>query len=468
MKKTWLIGIAVFAFVGWLAYVVWGLVAGFDISTRWVAFGLTILIALAMIALLILRCACAHGGRRQLGPSPGGIAAGATLGLLTIVPLGVFSFLGMQLQDPAEFARVLRRLMWTLGVLGGLVVFILIFFGIIVCLRGRHHDEDNDPLPPAPVRRKPDPWMYSQEWAKATGATVTWDNPSVTVWDPATLQEESRFDVVAGRPYKLLVEVQNGSTAAPVQEPCVGATLTAYVKEFGVGGVFETWIVPPQAPISLPPMAATGPGSVVTVEIDWTASSTGHKCLVFLIHHPDDANHGNNKGQHNLVVQPANAGQQANFAFTLWNRLPEAPEHRYPFRKGAVRRATRATLGTAAFVLSRPMLLWPSIRETNASRVRPRPPLMLGTEESVRLEVTQWSGRRVSEPDDAWSVSTSVNDVRLPLVAWDDSDAEGVVVNVEVDVPASAPSGTFRSVAVTAVTDRGRVVGGVTGLIAVQ
>ncbi|MCH8239651.1 MAG: hypothetical protein IIB62_06305, partial [Proteobacteria bacterium] len=241
MRDRLLIALAALAALAWAIFVVWGLLEPYSEATRWVALVLGIISALTFLVLAVLGCRCLGIRREAYEPSPYGLVVGAALGLIIIVPLATYAYVGEYIVARDEYVRVLSELLWVFGVVGGIIVFLLIVAGIVVCIRGRHDEDDGstDPVPPAPVRKKPDPWMYSQEWAKANGDVITWDNPSITVWDPVTNLEESRFDVVVGKEYRIEVEVGNGSAITPVQVECAGATMTVYSRIKGIGGPVE-------------------------------------------------------------------------------------------------------------------------------------------------------------------------------------------------------------------------------------
>lgn len=467
-NRIWLLLAAAVALAGWAILTVWGLVAPYTESSRWVALVTGILAILGLILVLALGCSCTEHRRAAFEPSAAGITVGAALGLIIVIPLAVFAYVAEYVLNRAEYVRILGKLLIALGVIGGIVVFALILAGLIACAKGRRDaDPSKDPVPPSPTRRQPDPWMYSQDWARTIGDPVTWDNPSVTIWDPATMSEESRFDVIANRDYRLMVEIQNGSNVAPVPVACLGATLTCYMKVFGIGGIIEEWLLPPNAPLAIPTIPATNPPlSAVVVEFDFRPATAGHRCLVFIIHHSDDANPANNKGQHNLEVIDVSQGQQFSYSVPVWNRLPEPPAFRFEQPGKPFRRAARWIGAVVMYPLSRPILLTRRFRNgSDAPKPRRLIPAV-GTIQSVDFQLEQWAGRRKREPDEGWPAALDINQADLQLVAWDDSAALPSTLTLAGTVPATAQPGTTRLFNVTASAD-GRLIGGVSTLLKV-
>ena len=168
-----------------------------------------------------------------------------------------------------------------------------------------------------PAYVRPDPLIYSQPWLAAHGYNVVWDNPDFTILHLGTpvpshaLQPATAYDVV--------VRVWNASVDGPVVEMPVHLSYLS----FGIGTVSN-----PVGTRKVDVGVKGGSNNPALVTIPWTTPATpGHYCLQALLDPADDADFGNNLGQHNTDV--AIAASPATFSFTLENHTGR--EHRYFF-----------------------------------------------------------------------------------------------------------------------------------------
>ena len=196
----------------------------------------------------------------------------------------------------------------------GLEAFRRLFGAILVLLRrlfGRvgdvfagkvHHDEDYDRdgcfEPPPDVTRRPDPCLYSQTFLMAQGIAVTWDNPDIVVANldgtPAALPLD------ADREYLVRGTIHNASF-----DPALGVAVRCFVRSWGVD--FDDRV----------PVEVDGGGQPATriVHIGaWGSAlavfrwrtpnvAQGHYCLTVECYHPTDREPANNVGQENTDVQ---------------------------------------------------------------------------------------------------------------------------------------------------------------------
>jgi hypothetical protein len=168
----------------------------------------------------------------------------------------------------------------------GLVVFLRLFTGQIT---GYPQGQDCCIQPPAGMRPRPDPYIYSQQWLQLRGIAYSWDNPDFTLRD-STGKIADRMDLRPGETYRIVVQVHNGSLFA-----AIGTSVLLEVLEFGAGGVMIDTLGSVAVDVE--------PFGVADAHFTWTTpASGGHSCLRATLSHPDDGNLLNNVGQHNTVV----------------------------------------------------------------------------------------------------------------------------------------------------------------------
>jgi hypothetical protein len=167
------------------------------------------------------------------------------------------------------------------------------------------------PCPPA--LKKPDPFIYSQQYLMSLGYPVTWDNPDIYLFDGNLLVNP--HNLKASTPYTVVARIWNNSTDIPV----IGLTVNFSYLSFGMGTQSN------QIGTSTTDVSVKGlPGCPAFAYISWiTPPQLGHYCLQVLLEPPDDSNWQNNLGQRNIdVAQPHSP---ATFSFSVGNHIGPRP-----------------------------------------------------------------------------------------------------------------------------------------------
>jgi hypothetical protein len=162
-----------------------------------------------------------------------------------------------------------------------------------------------------PALKKPDPFLYSQQYLTSLGLPVTWDNPDIYIYDGNTLVDP--HDLHANTAYTVVARIWNNSPDVPV----INLGVNFSFLSFGMGTQSH--------PIGTTAvdLAAKGlPGCPAFAYMSWTTPATlGHYCLQILLEPPDDTNWLNNLGQRNTdVAQPQSP---AVFTFVVGNHVAQ-------------------------------------------------------------------------------------------------------------------------------------------------
>lgn len=166
-----------------------------------------------------------------------------------------------------------------------------------------------------PALKKPDPFLYSQQYLIGLGLPVTWDNPDVFIYDGNNLVDP--HDLHANTTYTVVARIWNNSPDVPV----INMQVNFSFLSFGMGTQSN--------PIgtTATDLAAKGlPGCPAFAYMPWTTPATlGHYCLQILLQPPDDSNWVNNLGQRNTdVAQPQSP---AVFSFAVGNHVASRPRN---------------------------------------------------------------------------------------------------------------------------------------------
>jgi hypothetical protein len=154
---------------------------------------------------------------------------------------------------------------------------------------------------PPKIYRRPDPFIYSQQYLMGQGLAVTWDNPDIHLeldgipTPSSSLAPDTEYEIVA--------RIWNGSTLAPA----VNMPVRFFYLGFGIGG---QGVFIGETRVDLPVRGA--PGHPAFTRTKWrTPAQPGHYCLQVHLIWGDDANPANNVGQENVDVKPLNSPKAA-------------------------------------------------------------------------------------------------------------------------------------------------------------
>ncbi len=164
-----------------------------------------------------------------------------------------------------------------------------------------------------PALKKPDPFLYSQNYLISLGLPVTWDNPDISIYqggvlvDPHDLQPATAYEVVA--------RIWNNSTDTPV----VNMPVNFSYLSFGMGTQSH-----PIGQTAVDLNAKGLPGCPAFAQMVWvTPTVPGHYCIQVLLEPLADLNWVNNLGQRNTDVAQANS--PAVFKFRVGNHDSPRP-----------------------------------------------------------------------------------------------------------------------------------------------
>jgi hypothetical protein len=177
--------------------------------------------------------------------------------------------------------------------------------------RGRPREGDV----PAWAYRQPDPLIYSQQYLQSLGLAVTWSNPDIQLELAAApgVAVDSHA-LLPDTDYVVVSRIWNGAVTAPAP----GLPVKVSYLEFGIG---TTRHEVGMTKVDLPAKGAAG--CPATAGVGWhTPPVAGHYCLQVELLWDDDAEPGNNLGQHNTDVKPLNSPHAA-FTFPVRNDRPE-------------------------------------------------------------------------------------------------------------------------------------------------
>jgi len=166
-----------------------------------------------------------------------------------------------------------------------------------------------------PAVKKPDPFLYSQQYLMSLGLPVTWDNPDIYIYDGNVLVDPHNLH--ASTAYTVVARIWNNSPDVPV----INLNVNFSFLSFGMG----TQSNPIGA--TTVDLAAKGlPGCPAFAYMPWTTPATlGHYCLQVLLGPPDDSNWLNNLGQRNTdVTQPHSPAVST---FTVGNHVSPRPRN---------------------------------------------------------------------------------------------------------------------------------------------
>jgi hypothetical protein len=469
--------------VVWFALTITGLIlGGFSGRLGAIAPWLYFLVIILALFILIARTALDRDEKRLRPPLPsaGGLAAGAVIHLLGAMLLGVV-LIKERMEAPGESTplQTFTTLLWIVGVGLGLLAALLLISGWYIRRYRNRLAEIEDRRERQPVSDgvwlRPDPWLYSQKWARSVGAGVTWDNPSIAIFDVDMLVEVCAYHLTPNSLYRLLIEVQNGTEETPAPVSACGTKMTIQLRAWGIGGPVLHWIIPTSAPLVVDDIPRTpinpgDPPSMVVIQHDWTSPPEArHYCMVVLLEHPDDANPFNNEGQQNMQVIEATAGETAQFTIPIWNRIEEIPFAATTLGKTTLGRALQRVTRTIAApffavwqLLSR-LMLARSGNQFGRDSTRGKPDRIPSR---IKLSVTETLSPRSDGVVFHWPHRISEEELDLPVIPAGDTKTPAKETVLSVEVPAGATPGELASFTVTADRPDG-MIGGVTCIVKV-
>lgn len=168
-----------------------------------------------------------------------------------------------------------------------------------------------------PAHVRPDPLVYSQKYLRERGLNVTWQNPDFFMRRGGVDVDSHQLE--PGTSYEVTVRVWNASVDGPVVDMPVHLSFLS----FGAGTQTH-----PIDTKRIDVGVKGGADEPAFVTFEWTTPpEAGHYCLQALLDPVDDAEYGNNLGQHNTnVVETQSPGV---FSFELGNDTPRRHEYHF-------------------------------------------------------------------------------------------------------------------------------------------
>lgn len=206
------------------------------------------------------------------------------------------------------------RALW-LALFVGWLVWLVVALLRLCRVAHRDHDKSPDGTVPPWAYRQPDPMIYSQQFLQGQGLAVTWDNPDVHLELAAAPGIPVDSDaLLPDTDYLVVSRIWNRSTTAPAP----GLPVKVSFLEFGIATSRHDIGL---TSVDVSVKGASGCPAFATVP--WrTPNAPGHYCVQTELLWDDDAEPGNNLGQHNTDVKPLNSPHAA-FTFPVRNDRPE-------------------------------------------------------------------------------------------------------------------------------------------------
>lgn len=370
---------------------------------------------------------------------------------------------------PVEVAAALWRL---------ILVLLLLLLMLLRFLRelGEKIWGDKKPESPRPnhccevppnIKRKPDPCLYSQFYLIAQGFSVTWDNPDIwltlpngTPVDSGQLQPATKYLVHA--------RIHDASF-----DPALATEVRCLYRPWSFNS-------PDRVPIET---NADGTERVIVLHIPpwhseeavfhWTTPNEANKhwCLQVECRHPDDKNPNNNLGQENTQVLGGTQAALVSTQAELVNLTGQHVRARLSMDQYVVpeRRITlKLDTLTRHLVRKRP---FEAIRRLQLTRdgngklatYGNAGPVMISYAYRGFEQLRPQNDRGTVPLDPAWNATVNGTAVH-PGRNIEVDLAPGTVVDVPITltVPAAAASGSKHRFNVTATTERGKLLGGLT------
>ena len=382
---------------------------------------------------------------------------------------------GLLVGLPKEVAAGLWRMLLIL--LLALLLLLRLLWGLFGRLFGR--DKREEPVDPnrccevpVHVKRKPDPCLYSQPYLMAQGLSVTWDNPDIWLTLPDGTPVSSSA-LQPGTAYVVHARILDASF-----DPAIATEVRCFYRPWSFNS-------PDRTPIEFNPNGTEKvvvlhipPWSSEVAEFNWTTPNipNRHWCLQVECRHADDKNPNNNLGQENTQVLAGTAGQAMAAHAVLHN--PTARQLRAALHVDHYSipdRQVELTLATRTRYLRKAgpfdgvhqlMLTRDSVSGKLANQAHRGPSFNTYAYRGFDQLIPD-NGRGHQPLDPTWQVTINgevISHGHIPEIGL--APDQTINIPISLTIPAEPP-GTRVPLNVVAVSDRGKLLGGVTMIVEV-
>lgn len=224
--------------------------------------------------------------------------------------------------------RVLVKILyeWLIAILG-LLLFLLRLWRDWAKRSREHKWEVKCREYPSDLWRRPDVYIYSQQWFMARGIAVTWDNPDIVIRRKSDgLVADSR-NLQADTEYEIVASVHNRSVMAPA----IGVKVLFSRRQWGAGASDI-----PIGDTAVDVSVLGGSRNPAPAVVTWkTPTGQGHYCLLVTLEPVDDTDWTDNVGQENTNVVAASPGDEVTIEMPVFNA--GAQGRRFDMHAGAYR-----------------------------------------------------------------------------------------------------------------------------------
>ena len=319
---------------------------------------------------------------------------------------------------------------------------------------------------PEQVKRKPDPCIYSQFYRMSQGLSVTWNNPDIIIDEPGVGPVQSS-QLQSDKDYIVRAKISNAAS-----DPALATEVRCYYRPWSFNS-------PDLVPVELNPdgtekvdVVHIFPWGHDTASFKWhTPPDPGHYCIRVECQHPDDKNPNNNVGQENTNVVAAAAGDNVEMSPMLFN-LTDREMHvrifvdQFQMPHGDITlhlKKKRFSLVGHHFAdsLHRAMLVTDPITGKLRYQRNAVPYI-------TRYTYTGWD-KLIESMKRGRHPITIVQNLRVDGAAIENgwatttlSPKSSKAIPIKFNLPATAASGDTKFINFTAITQLGKVIGGVT------
>lgn len=319
---------------------------------------------------------------------------------------------------------------------------------------------------PEHVKRKPDPCIYSQIYRMSQGLSVTWNNPDILIEEPG-LGPVPSSQLRPDQDYIVRAKISNAAS-----DPALATEVRCYYRPWSFNS-------PDLVPVELNldgtekvDVVHIMPWGHATASFKWhTPSDPGHYCIRVECQHPDDKNPNNNIGQENTNVIAAAAGDSVEVSPMLFN-VTDREMHMRMF-------VDQFQIPDGEITLHLKQKRFPLVRHHFADSLHramlvtdPKTGRLRYQSNAVpyitRYAYTGWD-KLIESMKRGQHPLSAVENLRVGGMAIEDgwttttlSPKSSKAIPIKCDVPATASSGDTIFINFTAVTQFGKVIGGVT------